>query len=409
MKKPTSFLVIDDDHALATLVATLLRSAGHRASHAASGEEALKAVDSETFDCVLLDIMIPGIDGLELLRRLRGMSQLAAMKIIVVSGKAYEFDRRRAYQFGADGYITKPIQVKTFLGQVDRFLEDRFELTYWGVRGTLPVPGRKTVRYGGNTNCLALEFAKDQLFIFNAGTGIKELSNRLVAEKRTRVQAKIFITHPHWDHINALPFFAPLYVQGNDFEILGSAHGDIGMRELISAQMEGIYFPVTMREFGAHVYFRDLTEGEISIDGIAVKTMLLSHPGHCLGFRVEYRGRSVSVVSDNELFPAGAPHHNQEYVNKLVRFVARSDVLITDCTYTDAEYPRKMGWGHSCTSEVVDFAHRANVKTLHLVHHDPDQTDTDIDAKLAAARDLLHKLGSAVECHAPAEGEAFKI
>jgi phosphoribosyl 1,2-cyclic phosphodiesterase/CheY-like chemotaxis protein len=409
VKKGLDFLVVEDDREFAALVAAILDKAGHRVRHAESGPAALKIVDERPPDCILLDIMIPGFDGLELLRRMRDREELAAVKIIVVSGKAYEFDRKRAYRFGADGYITKPVQAETLLGRIERFLADRIELTYWGVRGTLPVPGRKSLRYGGNTNCLTLEFANRQIFIFDAGTGIKELSNRLMSEKRRRVEGKIFITHPHWDHINALPFFAPLYKQGNDFEILGAAHGDIGLRDLISSQMDSVYFPVTIREFGAHVGFRELGEGETAIDNTVVKTMLLSHPGHCLGFRIEYRGRSVAVVTDNELYPESSPYHNAGYVSKLVRFVAHADLLITDCTYTDAEYPQKMGWGHSCTSEVVDLAQRAEVKALHLFHHDPDQTDADIDAKLEAARDMLGRRGSAVACLAPAEGQTFQI
>jgi phosphoribosyl 1,2-cyclic phosphodiesterase len=226
---------------------------------------------------------------------------------------------------------------------------------------------------------------------------------------RPRLEAKIFISHPHWDHINALPFFAPLFVPGNEFEILGAANGDKSMRDLISAQMDGLYFPITLKEFGARVFFRDLRQESIAFDDIVVDTMLLSHPGYCLGYRVRYNGRTICYITDNELYLNDHPAYNARYESELIRFVARADVLITDCTYFDAEYKAKVDWGHSCISKVAELAAAAEVKQLHLFHHDPDQDDTAIDRKLAEAKGMLAGFGSAVDCLAPAEGTRFNI
>ena len=152
---------------------------------------------------------------------------------MVVYGKAYEIDRKRAFDMGADGYIVKPVVPDKIAGQIQRIVEDRVEMTFWGVRGTLPVPGQETIRYGGNTNCMSLEFPKGGLFIFDAGTGIKSLSDHLETQNRSKIEAKIFISHPHWDHINALPFFVPLYQQGNEIEICGPTQGDTSIQEMI--------------------------------------------------------------------------------------------------------------------------------------------------------------------------------
>ena len=130
----------------------------------------------------------------------------------MVSGKTYEIDRKRAFDMGADGYIVKPVIPDKIAGQIQRIVEDRVEMTFWG-RDTLPVPGRNTIRYGGNTSCISLEFPKGNLFIFDAGTGIKSLSDHLATQNRSQIQAKILISHPHWDHINALPFFTPMEKQ----------------------------------------------------------------------------------------------------------------------------------------------------------------------------------------------------
>jgi len=275
-------------------------------------------------------------------------------------------------------------------------------------RGTLPVAGPRALRYGGNTSCVSLDFPQGQKFIFDAGTGIKELSNALMAPPH-KMSAKLFISHPHWDHINALPFFAPLYIPGNEFEILGAAHAHITMRELISAQMDDVYFPITMKEFGSSTHFRDLNEDIYEIDGIQVRTMLLSHPGSCLGYRIEYGDRIICYVTDNELFLPDAPQHDAHYLRRLTEFVSDADALITDSTYTDAEYVSKVGWGHSCISQVVNLAHEANVRNLYLFHHDPDQDDEAIDIKHATAIKMFSDLESETDCLAPMETDIVKV
>ena len=142
----------------------------------------------------------------------------------------------RSYTFGAHGFIPKPVNPETFIDRINRILDDRIDMKFWGVRGTLPVSGDKSLKYGGNTSCMTLEFPREQFFIFDCGSGIKNLGDSLVAQKRKDIHAKIFISHPHWDHINAIPFFSPLYMQGNDFEVLGANQSDITMREMVSAQ-----------------------------------------------------------------------------------------------------------------------------------------------------------------------------
>ena len=408
-KKLPRILVVDDDPFMIELETALLEEAGYEVVALDSPEEALAKIKNVEPDCVITDLVMPGVAGMQLLKNIRDDHSLSMIKVIVLSSKSFEFDKRQAMQFGADRFITKPIDADNFTKSVRAVLESKLELTFWGVRGTLPVPGARALRYGGNTSCVTLEFPKGQFFIFDAGSGIKELSNAWLAQKRGKLEAKIFISHPHWDHINALPFFVPLYIPGNEFEILGASHPHRTMRELISAQMDDIYFPITIKEFGSHVYFRDLNEETIDIDGITIKTKLLSHPGNCLGYRVEYEGRSVCYVTDNELFLPDGPHYDAHYVSQLTAFLNKADVLITDCTYTDEEYERKVGWGHSCVSQVAELAHYAEVETLYLFHHDPDQNDDAIDAKLEMAARALESMRSKTKCVAPAETDVVKL
>jgi ribonuclease BN (tRNA processing enzyme) len=142
-------------------------------------------------------------------------------------------------------------------------------------------------------------------------------------------------------------------------------------------------------EFAASISYRDLTEGVFQIGNVTVRTMLLSHPGNCLGYRLEHRRRSICYITDNELFSADSEFYSEEYVERLADFVRASDILITDCTYTDEEYPRKIRWGHSSVSQVADLAARARPKALYVLHHDPDQSDAVIDAKVVQLKEAL--------------------
>ena len=389
MSKRLNISIVDDSAMQADIARALLEKAGHSVVTYRSGADALQALPARRPDCILMDIMMPGLDGYELCRRLRAVEALAGTKLVMMSTKAYPFDRTRAFATGADGYFVKPLHPATFVAELERLIADTLIMTFWGVRGTLPVSRTDSVRYGGNTPCVSLSFPDGRLFIFDGGTGIKALSDTLMAAKRSRIDGKILLTHPHWDHINALPFFGPFYAQGNQFEICGPAHGDITVRDLVSAQMDGAFFPVTVREFSASIAYRDLSEGTFEIGGVTVRTMLLSHPGSCLGYRLEHGGRAICYVTDNELFFPDSEFYSEEYVERLADFARGADVLITDCTYLDEEYPRKIRFGHSSVSQVADLVARARPKALYLFHHDPDQSDTVIDMKLAQVQEQL--------------------
>lgn len=408
-KRTIKVVVVDDDPLILETISLYLKGDRFKLITVSDSATAFDLILENRPDLVLVDLIMPGVDGLKLCKQIKTHEDLADTKFIMISAKIYEFDEKRSYEFGADGYLIKPFQPQQLINRIDAVLEDKITMTFWGVRGTLPVPGEKSLKYGGNTSCVSLEFPKKQFFIFDAGSGIKNLGNSLIERNLRRLRAKIFISHPHWDHINAIPFFAPLYTQGSDIEVLGANQGDVTMRELISAQMDGVYFPITLSEFAARVYFRDLEEETIEVDGIEVKTKLLSHPGKCLGYRVNYQGRSICYITDNEFFPRDNTSHNAHYEKKLIEFCEGADALIPDCTYTDEEYKAHVGWGHSSVSKVAEFAHTANVKALYLFHHDPDQDDNDIDNKLSEAESVLKGLSSSTIVIAPKEGDHFKL
>lgn len=195
--KQRKFFIVDDDPDVVELVRSLLEADGHSVSGIVGSRTALSNILAAKPDCVLIDLMMPGTDGLELCKQLAERKELQGTKLIIISAKPYEADRHRAFEFGAHGYITKPLTEENFTRRLYRILDDMMELTFWGVRGTLPVPGEGSLKYGGNTSCVSIEFAKGQFLIFDAGTGIKSLSDSLLSRGRQRLEAKIFVSHPH--------------------------------------------------------------------------------------------------------------------------------------------------------------------------------------------------------------------
>ena len=398
-------LVVEDDPATAQVLFDVLSGFGHSVRVVHDGAASLPELLRDPPELLVVDLMMPGLDGVEVCQQARATPSLAGLKIIVLSGKIYEADRLAALAAGADAFLTKPVRLALLGETIAQVMAGGATVRFWGVRGTLSAPARSNVRYGGNTSCVSLHLPHDRFIVFDAGTGIRVCGAYLLAEGAGRLTGTVLITHPHWDHINALPFFGPLYLPGNQVEICGPAQGRMGMKELVAAQMDGRFFPITPREFGADVHYRDLRPGSCQVQGVEVECILLMHPGTCLGYRVRHEGRSLAYITDQELMSDDQPWSSADQRQRLLTALQGVDLLIADCTYTDAEYPQRVGWGHSSVGATVDLAHEAGVGTLALFHHDPSQTDDDIDAKLAFARARLLALGSSTQVIAPAEGD----
>ena len=402
-KSQYKILVIDDSSMALEITVRQLQDAGHVVVGLNGSDGALDHILRLRPDVVVSDVMMPGINGFDLLRDMRRDERLIDIRVVMASAKAYDADRDKAKRLGADGYIVKPFTIEKF----DAIMASvgSMRLTAWGVRGTLPTPQEGYIGYGGNTSCYSLQISPERHLIFDAGTGIKACGNELLREGRKRVTADLFITHPHWDHINAFPFFVPLYIPGNRVRVYGVAQGESGFEELMVAQMDGVYFPVTVREFGAQVTFHEIGEQELKIEDVRIRTMLLKHPGNCLGYRVEFKGRSFCYITDNELYPADSEFADEEFMQRLADFCRKANVLVHDCTYFDEEYAAgKVHWGHSPLSEVCRLAHLAEVERLWIHHHDPDQNDDDIARKLDVCGDALKSLGGRTLAVLPREG-----
>ena len=263
---------------------------------------------------------------------------------------------------------------------------------FWGVRGSTPTPQPENLRYGGNTSCVEVR-TRDRILIFDCGTGLRVLGHQFAHEFQERaVQAHIFVSHFHWDHIQGIPFFRPLYDNPENQFTFHSSSRIRSLQRVLEEQMAAPYFPVNMNEMKAHRDFHDIEAGRITIDNdIAIKTAWLNHPQGCLGFRVETTEGILVYATDNE--PGDA------VFDKNVRKLAEgADILIYDAQYLPDEYEaRRRGWGHSHWREAVNVVMESGAKELILFHHDPDHTDGCIDSVVKEARNYYPKVRAAAE------------
>ncbi len=243
---------------------------------------------------------------------------------------------------------------------------------FWGCRGSIACPSPDHLKYGGNTTCLEVD-AGGHLFILDAGTGIRNLGEDVQRSDQDHVH--ILLTHTHWDHINGFPFFAPAFNPKKSFEIMaGHLHDKSGVQHVFESQMENPVFPVPLEAMLAELYFVDFKAGDdINIaPNVKVRTALLNHPNDATGYRIEYGGKSICLITDTEHIP-GQPDQN------ILGLIEGADLVIYDSTYTEEEFPDKIGWGHSTWEEGVRLCRAANVKQLGIFHHDPTHEDAFMD------------------------------
>lgn len=285
-------------------------------------------------------------------------------------------------------------------------------LRFWGTRGSIPSPGAATVRYGGNTACVEVRSASGALLILDAGTGIRALGRALVAQAAgAAISGDIFLSHAHWDHVQGLPFFAPMYSAGNHFRIWSAPALARRVGSVLREQMSETVFPVAFDDIAASVELRAL-EGVFTGPDFTVDALEVRHPGGALGYRVRergVRGGGIVYISDNELGDAAARPESASTRAAIVEFARGAAVLIHDATFTDIEYEQYRGWGHSRWTDVLDLAAEAGVKRLVLFHHSPDRGDDEIDRMLGTCRDRLGPANASLAVVAAAEGMEITV
>jgi CheY-like chemotaxis protein/phosphoribosyl 1,2-cyclic phosphodiesterase len=423
-----SILIAEDVNVIALILTRALEKAGYRVDVARDGEECLRKAQATVPDLVLLDIMMPKMNGIEVLKALRADPRTRDLAVVMCSAKDFKTERDAAAQLGALDYFIKPSTPEFLVERVGSILArtcreaansdsnardaaveayqpvldtTRPRFTLWGTRGSTPATGGRFLRHGGNTSCMSLTCG-DELLIFDAGSGIRDLGLELMAGKTRKLH--LFITHTHWDHIQGFPFFMPAFVP--DFEIF--VYGSVGFGKSLEAifrgQLDRDYFPVQMEDMRSILHFHNLPDTPIEVGGMKITWEFAHHPLPTVGYKIEAAGRTLAWMPDNEFLQGyiGPPHALtcQDSIvapfEKIIAFLSGVDVLIHEAQYTPDEYPKKVGWGHCSVPNACLLMKLAGIRRWIVTHHDPNHDDDFLEKKLGLARQILEEIGHPV-------------
>lgn len=262
---------------------------------------------------------------------------------------------------------------------------------FWGVRGSIPTPGPGTVKYGGNTTCIEIRTDDNDLIILDAGTGIHALAQNLLRE--LPVYAHIFITHTHWDHIQGLPFFIPIFIPNNRIKIYGGIDPVTNetINRALSVQLQYSFFPIREAQLNARIEYATVQPGvPVQVGSASITPVVLSHPVLNFGYRIDCDGQSIFFTGDYEPQQNIYEPEDEEYEefqtfvdakwDEVVESMQDVDALIVDASYTNEEYVSKRGWGHGTYDSGIRLAKAARAKKLFFTHHEPTRTDASLDS-----------------------------
>lgn len=400
-------LVVDDDPIVGTLTTDLLNEAGYATAWVQDSMQAMREIKKEKPSLVILDILMPGIDGLTLLHSIKADPETTHIRAIVVSGKSFEAEKTRAIDYGADLFIEKPYDVETFGQKVAELMKiggavttmpigertTQFKplveigVTIWGCRSREQGPAAES-RYGRNTSCVSIELP-DRFFIFDAGSGIVPLGEQLKNGHKWH-EAWLFLTHFHRDHVSGLEEFAPLNDANFSLHLAGASDAD--------KPLDKAFGELFVPRFGDALppcrldLYRMLEHTYEIANGVRMTSFYANHPGTTLGFVLETEDRKIGYVPDSEIYGESATAL-QDYDEKLGGILRECDLLLHDGRYTEEDYKIHKNAGHSSFMSAVDFAGRNRIKQLVLVHQDAKYDDAALDGMSAAAQTLISARG----------------
>jgi CheY-like chemotaxis protein len=391
---------------------------------ATTGPECLKKIETFQPDLVLLDLLLPQVHGIEVLKRAQAKEEKKKIGFIVTSHQAMIQNYNASLNAGADYFLEKPFEIDHLLAIFDRFFEGtltppvfsgkessstnshtkRYQpkthvhenyIKFWGTRGSNPVAGQEYIRYGGNTCCLEVHQDGD-LVIIDAGTGIRALGNSPFFSKHRMIH--LVIGHTHWDHIIGFPFFGPIYNSDQQVTIWSPIGFEKTTKELFTEMLAYAYFPVRLDDIRAKLIFKEIQEGvPFSIGKVEINTHYAYHPGATLCFKIQAGGKTFGYVTDNEMLMGYQGNPNEivkghpllEPHLSMINFFKECDFLVHEAQYFPDEYTEKVGWGHSSIPNAAVLIKECGVKEWIVTHHDPAHSDDDLHRKRQCHQDIL--------------------
>ena len=274
----------------------------------------------------------------------------------------------------------------------------------WGARGSIPVSGPEYLKYGGDTTCLEIRTDEDDIIIVDAGSGIRRLGNRLLAEGR--YEYYLLFTHSHWDHILGFPFFKPIYRKETSIHMCGCPFGQGSVKEMIAKVMTSPNFPVDFNNVQARISYQESCQFNFAVHSLNVTPIQTSHPNSGIGYKFSAKGKTFVFLTDNEL---GHKHPDGLDYDAYVRFAAGADLLLHDAEFTEEEYLTKKTWGHSTYRDALQLALDARVKQFGLFHHNQERTDEALDEILEKCRRVIAACDSSLECFVARMGLEIRL
>ena len=436
-----TLVLIDNDALTRTLISECLAGEDWCVLEAEDGQTGLDLVLKHRPTAVVCDLRTPKRNGFQVCRTIREQVALKDTRVVLITVSRFANDRETAFASGADDYLIKPIVPTDLVGVLATAGADGAVAVeapsaapvvasgptlgrFWGVRGSIPSPGKETSDYGGNTSCVEVRVG-DQIIILDAGSGIRRLGQSLMKEvSENGLQVTMLITHTHWDHIQGFPFFVPAYHPRVNIRILGYEGAVHGLRGALFEQMQTAFFPVGLNQMATHLTFEEMDDMQFDLGGsVKVRTMFANHPGICLGYRLTTPNGDIVYMPDHEAYErceierqkaeketsATGLEYARQQDEKVIEFLRDAEVVIADSQYDAIEYPTRRGWGHTCADDTALLAARAGAKRVYLFHHDPDHDDEKMEKMVESARETVRRNGANIAVAAAREGETIKL